>query len=176
MAVEEKDLFRIGEIIKVHGVKGKQVLAFTDDAFMRAHADYLFLRMDGLPVPFSLKNCSPMGAGRALVQFGGIESAEVAARLVGAEVLFEYSKVPERVDEPLEWSFLDGFKVFGEAEGLIGSVVAVDAQSANVILQVKSQDGREVLLPFHPELVTELNEKQRILRMNLPEGLLSLYE
>jgi len=172
--IGEKDLFVIGEIVRVHGVKGKLEIGFTNDVFHRAASDFLFLRIDGLPVPFLIESYSFKGNNRALIKFEGINSTDAATNLLGSEVLFPLSQVPERVSIPDEWSFLNGFEVYGMKEGLVGKVIAVDAQSANIVLQIERPGGREVLLPLHPELLVKLDDKDRKVIMNLPDGILTV--
>ena len=52
------DLYEIGTLGKPHGVKGEIAFRFSDDVFDRADADYLFVEVDGLPVPKPIVNGS----------------------------------------------------------------------------------------------------------------------
>lgn len=54
--ITPEEVFQIGRITRTHGIHGEVELQFTDDIFDRAEAEYLALRIDGLFVPFSLKN------------------------------------------------------------------------------------------------------------------------
>lgn len=47
-----EDVYQIGKIGKAHGVKGEVQMQFTDDVFDRTDADFVFLKVDGLLVPF----------------------------------------------------------------------------------------------------------------------------
>lgn len=172
--MQEKDVYKVGQIVKVHGVKGKLEVSYTDDVFLRADIDYLFLKMDGLLVPFFIEECVMKGRGRALVKFEDVDMTERASLLLGAEVYFPVSEIPEREEEPASWDFLTGFSVSDVKEGYVGEITFVNADSANTILFVRRENNAEVLIPLHPELVVEWNEKKRELVMNLPEGLLTL--
>lgn len=172
--MKEEEVFRIGEIVRVHGVKGKLEIAYTDDVFMRADIDYLFFRMDGLLVPFFVESYSSKGRNRALLKLEDIETEEAAQRFLEAEVFFPLDEVPEREEIPDSWDFLTGYKVSDVSAGLIGDIVAVNAQSTNVILFVEKEDGSEVMLPMHPDLVVGMDEKNRHITMELPEGILTI--
>ena len=52
-----------------------------------------------------------------------------------------------------------------------GEIEQVDDYSGNVVLTVKHGD-EELLVPFHPEFVVEIDEEQKRLTLNLPEGLI----
>ena len=170
----EKEVYKIGQLVKAHGVKGKAELSYTDDVFLRADIDYLFLRIDGLLVPFFMEECSMKGKGRALVKFEDIDTPEQVAGLLDAEVYFPISEIPEREEDPESWDFLTGFRVRDVKEGLVGEISSVNAESVNTILFVRKKDNTEVLIPLHKELVVEWDERKREIVMDLPEGLLTL--
>ena len=82
------DTFPIGRLGKPHGVKGEITFHFTDDIFDRVEADYVFLEIDGLQVPFFFEEYRFRSETTALVKFDGIDDATRAADLVGC-TLFE---------------------------------------------------------------------------------------
>jgi len=172
--MEEKKLYKIGEIISVHGIKGKVDFAFTDDVFQRVETDCLFCRIEGLPIPFFVQSCSFKSNSRALLKFDGIDDGEAAKILLGVDVLFPCSKVLVREKKCDTWTFLMGFKVYGKKEGFIGNILMVDTQSTNILIHVSRTSGEDVLIPLNPDLVIAVDEKKRFLKMDLPEGLLTL--
>ena len=46
------NVYKIGKLGKAHGVRGEVQMQFSDDVFDRTDADYVFLKIDGLLVPF----------------------------------------------------------------------------------------------------------------------------
>lgn len=48
--------YRIGRLGKPHGVKGEISFQVDDDVFDRLDSDFVILDVDGLPVPFFLRN------------------------------------------------------------------------------------------------------------------------
>ena len=49
------EIYKIGTLTRTHGVRGEISMSFTDDVWDRVEANYLFLMVDGLPVPFFLE-------------------------------------------------------------------------------------------------------------------------
>ena len=47
--------YKIGIITRTHGTRGELSINFTDDVWDRADADYIFLMVDGILVPFFLE-------------------------------------------------------------------------------------------------------------------------
>lgn len=168
--INDNEVYKIGQIGRTHGVRGEVTLQFTDDVWDRAEAEYLFLRVDGLPVPFFLEEYRFRSQTTALVKFLDYDTADDVQFLVGCDVLFPHALTPERKeDEPYTWHYFTGFTLFDATAGSLGTIDHVDDSTANVLFHV---GGR--LIPAAQEWVTDIDHKQRIIRMELPEGLLEL--
>ena len=70
--------------------------------------------------------------------------------------------------------YLIGYRLYNAPAEYVGEVTDIDTQSANTLLFVKTPSDNNVMIPLHPELVSNLDEKQRTITMNLPEGLLQI--
>ena len=55
--------------------------------------------------------------------------------------------------------------------GDLGEIVAVDDSTMNVLFALE-KDGEELLLPAHEEFILQLDKKQRLLTVQVPEGLI----
>lgn len=174
--MNDKDMIVIGKTIKVHGITGKIEISFTDDVFLRTDTSWLFLKLDGIPVPFFIEDAVKKGNGRALLKLEDVDDIKKASSLIGADILFPINNIPERDTLPDNWHFLQGFTLSDIHYGHIGTVTGVNDNSANIILFVQREDNSEVLIPLHTELVVAFNDKKRELTMELPEGLLSINE
>lgn len=171
--LSEQDVYRIGVITRTHGVRGEVAFQFTDDVWDRVEADYLFLRLDGLLVPFFLEEWRFRSDTTALVKFEDIDDVNAATRLVTAEVFFPKDLTPEDIDEEdLTWQHFMGFEVI--QDGLLGTVTAVYDQTANILLEVTTPDSRSILIPAHENFILRADHRDRRLYVNVPDELLSL--
>ncbi|WP_300725522.1 ribosome maturation factor RimM [uncultured Bacteroides sp.] len=168
--IKKEEVFRIGIINKPHGVKGEVSFTFTDDIFDRVDCDYLILLMDGILVPFFIEEYRFRSDDVALVKFEGIDTAERARRLTNVAVFFP-KKFMDEQDEITSWNFFIGFKVDDVNHGELGTVVDVDDATMNVLFVIE-KDGEELLLPAHEEFIVDLDRKNRILKVEVPDGLL----
>lgn len=169
------DVIKIGKIRGPHGIRGEMEMMITDDVFDQVDTDYVFLKIDGLLVPFFLEEYRFKNDEVVYIHFEDVKSEDDAQRFCGSDVYFPLSLVPKkRAKQPLTWKYLTGFCVVDETVGRIGVVESVDDSSANILLMVQSNDGRDVLVPIHPDLITACDEKKRILTLHLPDGLLNL--
>lgn len=172
--ITDHDVYKIGSLTRTHGVRGEVAFQFTDDVWDRVEADYLFLRLDGLLVPFFLEEWRFRSDNVALLKFEDIDSADDARRIVGTEVYFPKDLTPEDLDEEeLEWQHFTGFEVWQD-DSLLGTVTSVLDQTANVLLVVTAPDDRELLIPAHEDFVLEADHRQRRLLVSVPEELLNL--
>lgn len=184
--ITEDEVYKIGTLTRTHGVRGELAFQFTDDVWDRVEADYLFCRLDGLLVPFFLEEWRFRSDTTALVKFEDIDTADAAARMVGAEVFFPKALTPDEVDEEeLTWQHFMGFEVVlspealtapeGSPEGLpLGTVTAVYDQTANILLDVTTPDGKSLLIPAHEDFILHADHRERRLYVSVPDDLLTL--
>lgn len=168
--MNDSEVFRIGRIGRTHGVKGEVTFSFTDDVWDRTESEYLFLRVDGILVPFFLEEYRFRSDSTALVKFVDYDTAEDIQFLVGCEVYFPHSQIPERgEEEEYSWRYFTGFTLSDERAGRIGIIDHVDDTTTNILFQVG-----ERLIPAAEEWIRDIDHKERTIRMTLPEGLLEL--
>lgn len=168
--IHEEDVYKIGVITRTHGVRGEVSMNFTDDVWDRADSDYLILSIDGILVPFFMDEYRFRSDTTVLIKFQDYDTADAARELCGCEVFFEYAKTPVMTEEDeYSWRYFTGFRVVDDHAGELGEITHVDDSTANVLFQVG-----DYLLPAVEEFVSEIDHKNRIVYMTLPEGLLEL--
>ncbi|WP_072529760.1 ribosome maturation factor RimM [Bacteroides ilei] len=168
--IRKEEVFKIGVINKPHGIKGEVSLTFTDDIFDRVDCDYLVLMMDGILVPFFIEEYRFRSDDVVLMKFEGIDTAEKARMLTNVQVFFP-KKYMEEQDEITSWNFFVGFKVDDVRHGDLGIVTDVDDTTLNVLFVIE-KEGEELLLPAHEEFIVGVDRHNRILTVDIPEGLL----
>ena len=178
--IEETEVYKIGTLTRTHGVKGELAFQFTDDVWDRVEADYVFCRMDGLLVPFFFEEWRFRSDTTALVKFEGIDTANAAQQMVGAEVFFPKELTPDEIDEEdLTWRHFMGFDVVqtddkGATGRTLGIVSDVLDQTANILLDVQAPDGQSLLIPAHEDFILRADHRERRLYVCVPDELLTL--
>ena len=108
--------------------------------------------------------------GRPVFKFVGIDSINDAEQWEGAEMLVP----PNEVEPPEEGAFsyadLVGCKVVGEE--VVGVVTEVEEYGGAPLLKLEAADGREILIPFARSICKVIDVASKIIRVELPEGLL----
>lgn len=164
------DTYKIGTLTRTHGIGGELSMNFTDDVWDRADADYVFLEVDGIQVPFFLEGWRFRSDSVALLKFQDIDSSESALEYVGADVYFPHDLTPEpSEDDEYTWRHFTGWKVADDIAGEIGEIEHVEDSTANTIFFVGDK-----LIPATEDFIERIDAKERTIYMNLPEGLLDL--
>lgn len=164
------DTYKIGTLTRTHGIGGELSMNFTDDVWDRADADYVFLEVDGIQVPFFLEGWRFRNDSVALLKFQDIDSSESALEYVGADVYFPHDLTPEpSEDDEYTWRHFTGWKVVDDIAGEIGEIEHVEDSTANTIFFVGDK-----LIPATEDFIERIDAKERTIYMNLPEGLLDL--
>lgn len=168
--IKKEDCYKIGRLGKAHGVKGEVSFLFTDDVFDRADANYLILEVDGILVPFFMKEYRFRSDCVALVKFCDVDTLQRASELTNCDVWFPRSLTPED-EEPTLASFV-GFEIVDKGQGArtIGRIAAIDDSTVNLLFEL--EDG--MLIPANDDLIEDIDMEGKKITMNIPEGLLAL--
>lgn len=170
--IRKEDVFRIGVINKPHGVKGEVSFTFTDDCFDRIDCPYLILLIDGIFVPFFIESYRFRSDDVALIKFERIDTERQARALSNIEVFFPKKYVED--DETIfSYTFFVGFHVYDKVHGYIGDIVDIEDSTINVLFVIKKEGEDEILLPAHEDFIDDIDKKQKIMEINIPDGLLN---
>lgn len=170
--IRKEDVVQIGRFAKPHGIKGEIALNFTSDIFDRVECEYLIGEMEGILVPFFIEEYRFKNDTTALIKLEGVDNEAEAKEFAGVPVYFPKALFDEdELNDADSWDYFVGFRVTDARYGELGEVVSVDESTANVLLQVVG-DGKEWLVPAAEELFDDIDRENKMLYMNLPDGLI----
>ena len=173
--IKKDDVYKIGTIGKSHGVKGEVSLYFDDDVFDRVDADYLFLDIDGILVPFFFEEYRFRSNETALVKFEGIDTQDQARSITGCTVYFPRSLADSAETGDMSLPEVVGYSIIdADSAIVVGKVEGIDDSTENVLFEILSTDGNEILIPVNPEWIVDIDSTKRTIAMQLPDGMLSL--
>lgn len=170
--IKDSEVFKIGKLIKPHGIKGEISFAFENDIFDRVDCPYLICRIDGIFVPFFVDEYRFKGSETALITFEGVDSEEKVMQMSGLKVFFPRKYFEEESDDDIDysWNFFIGFSVVDKVAGNLGTIEEIDDKTINTLFLVKNDD-EDLIIPATEDFVEKIDAKKRILYLNLPEGL-----
>lgn len=173
--IKKDEVYKIGIFNKPHGIHGELSFTFTDDIFDRVECDYLVCLLDGIFVPFFIEEYRFRSDSTALVKLESMDTAEKARMFTNVEVYFPVKFAEEAEPGETSWDFFVGFLVEDVNHGELGRIVDVDTTTINTLFVIE-HDGNELLLPAQEEFIAGIDQKRKLMTVNVPEGLLSLDE
>ena len=154
-------MLQIAKILKSNGTDGGILIGVRGVEVGQIDLkEPVFINFDGLPVPFFIESLVPKGTGKAVVHITDVESLKDAEELVGQAIYVEGEEQEEDEQDFTGWTVYDREKEIGEVTG-------IEDIPGNPCLYVG-----EALIPLHEDFILELDPESRILRLELPEGLL----
>lgn len=165
--IEQSELIHIGTMRRPHGKSGELQCQMDNDYWDEAEADFLILLLDGIFVPFRVEDWRGKGADSLIFRLKGVDTEVKALRLVNTEAYMLRRDLNEEAEEMMTWQDLVGYEVLNGEHVVQGKVATVNESTINTLLEMA--DGR--LLPIHEDLIIEIDEPQKRIILDLPEGL-----
>lgn len=128
--------------------------------------------LEGLPVPFSIEEIEQRG-NDLLVKFVDVESEADAKKLLRKEIYTEKQRAQKKSDI-LSWFDLKGYMAIDEDAGELGVIIEVMELPQQMIAKCIF-NGKEILFPLNEDIIIDINEKENILYVKLPDGLIDIY-
>lgn len=180
----EQDFAQIAQAVKSNGVNGELVMYFRDiDPDEVKLEEPVFIYFDGLPVPFFIESLNRRSPSKAIVRLTDIESQTDSEEIVGKAIYVKNQKSGNDTQiEDGDLSALKGWTLYTPANGIsdedeeievdeIGTVSDFLDIPQNPCIEVETENGTAII-PFHEDLIIDLDPENREITMIIPEGLL----
>lgn len=172
----------VGRLVKIVGSKRGIVTVWHDpfvfEQIPHQTGDFLFVAIDGLPVPFQIYAAEGRADNSAILYFEELPDGITADELTGCELYLPTDQLlnddtNNEGDEEFSLEYFIGCTLQDQHGRTIGQIVDYEQYSLNMLLVVEREDESEVLIPFHPDLVQKLpTEDVDILQLEIADGLL----
>lgn len=115
-----------------------------------------------------------MHGTHVIFKFQGIDSISDAERLAGADVQIPLEERPAPPEGEYYRSDLIGCEVFDQTARLLGTVADWQETGATPLVEVRTPEGRELLIPFAASIFVRIDVASQRIDVSLPEGLADL--
>ena len=167
--------YLIGQITKYHGVQGEVVIKGQAEKLeILFEQESVFLEINKELIPFFFTEVRDFKHDAILASFEDIETIEDTKALINSNVYIPIENIKDSNLED-ELSMLVGYTVMDIEFGAVGQVVSVMENTQQALLVIKHQD-KESMIPFVDDIILNIDEDQKIVQTNIPEGLLDLNE
>ncbi len=175
--ITRDELIAIGHYNKPHGVAGEISATLDVEWDLLRELSCLVSDIDGIYVPFFVNAIRPKSGDTVLLTIDGVGNEKDVARLVNRDIYAlkrEYRQ--ESIDADADGYPLDffiGFELRDSDGSRVGEITDVDEQTENAIFII-DRDGTDLMVPATDDLIVEFDVDNKVMVMDLPEGLLDL--
>lgn len=167
------ELIRIGHTLKPHGKEGLLRLRVEDDYLEDLSlANALFIDLDGSKVPFLINDIQ--FKNHILVKLDEVEDPQNASHYSSKAIFIEAKFVSEKennVEGTVEE--LLAFKVYNSNKEYIGAISNIVQNPHQILIEINTPE-KAFLMPFHPDLVLDINQASGTIEMEIPEGIMDI--
>lgn len=173
--MNKADCFHLGYIAKLHGFKG-EVSLFLDVTNPEDYAslDAMYIDLNDFLTPFFITSIKLKNNGFAAIKLEGVDSEELARKLLRKDVYLPAQILPELDDQHFYDHEVIGFEVVDVSFGTVGTLQQVIDLKANPLLQIMRGE-KEILIPLIDGLVQKVDRTNKRLYVAAPDGLIDLY-
>lgn len=169
-----QDSFPIGYITKTRGLKGEVQIFFQYENPEELELDVVFIEIFDKLVPFFVSSFQLLSNSTGYFFFEDVDHIDKTVELVRKNVFLSNAKKPKR--NPDEFSIMDlkGFRVQEKSYGDLGEILEINEFPQQFIATVMVESV-EIMFPIADDFIVEINQDDKILEIDLPEGLLDVY-
>jgi 16S rRNA processing protein RimM len=171
-----EDSLHLGDVIKPHSYLGFVKVAFLFPGLEKIvkPGSFIFIEFMEKPVPFFIENIQWADDTSALLKFEEVNSDKDAEELRGRKLVIASASIPKKQQKRMQpASSFEGYSIKDETGRFLGTVTEVMESGPQSLLEVEYEKST-YLIPVHEDIIIDVILQERLLIVNLPEGLISV--
>lgn len=164
------ELIKIGKVLKTHGYKG-HLKVFIDEFYMDDFAEMKAVFINNLPYFIVSRDIN--SDAQAIILLEEVDSKEKAHPLQGKDIFAKDDDLTEILDGE-EYDHLVGYEITDKATGKVGTIEAIVEMPFQFLAKVM-KDKKEILIPLNDDFIININEKKKLVEVQLPDGFLEIF-
>ena len=150
---------KVGKIVNTHSLKGEvKVISSTDFEEQRFEkgTELLITRGNQVVKEVTVESYR-IHKNNLLVKFVGIDSIEEAEKLKNLQIKIDSENIGELEENEYYFHEIIGCEVFDENGKSLGEISEILTPGANDVWVIKSQNGKEILIPYIEDVVKKID-------------------
>jgi 16S rRNA processing protein RimM len=169
------EYYKVGKLAASFGLKGELILAHSlgkKTSLKGLQTIFIEDKKDSF-MPYFIQSCKIKNDAEVYIKLEGIDIVETARKLTPKEVWLSEEDFTKFAAKSSAISFLNFTMI---SNGLpIGKVHEVIEQPHQILCSILI-NGKEALIPVHDDNLIKIDSKKKEVEVDLPEGLLEIYE
>lgn len=169
------EYFKIGKLVSTFGFKGEIILKHSlgkKTSLKGLKAFFIEEKKESF-IPWFIQEAKAKKEDEVILLIEGVDTREKAAALVQKEAWLPEEEF-KKYSAPTSSINLLGYTVIEGTEEL-GKVLEVIEQPHQLLCRIEWK-GKEALIPLHQETLVKMDRKKRVITVDLPPGLLEIYQ
>ena len=167
----KQEYFELGQIVNHFGIKGMvKVNPFTDDISQFEELESILVEKNGKLLDIQIEEVK-YSKNQILLKLKGIDTVEEAEKYRGCYLKIARSNSKKLPKDTYFIADLLGLTVYTDENILLGKVEDIYNSGANDIYVIKSEDGKQILLPGIGEVIKQIDLEQEKIIVHLIKGL-----
>jgi len=166
--------FKIGKIIAAHGLEGDVILQHSlgkKTSLKGIEAIFIEDRKDSF-LPYFVRSTKIKNDDETYLRLEEINTRETALKLIRKEIWMKEEDFKRYASASASISLLD-FHMIDKGVNL-GKIEEIIDQPHQILCKIW-QGTNEMLIPLHEHTLEKIDRKNKIVYVNLPDGLLDIY-
>tara|TARA_B100000497_G_scaffold17007_1_gene19905 strand:- start:1897 stop:2421 length:525 start_codon:yes stop_codon:yes gene_type:complete len=173
--MQKEDCFFVGKVVKKYSFKGELLIKLdTDDPELFLEMESVFVEQHKTLIPFFIQRSQLHKSSLLRVQFEDIYDEASANAMLGTELFLPLDFLPPLEGNKFYYHEIVGFKVTDTRFGDVGVLVGVNDKTAQHLFVIEKL-GKEILIPINDLFIKQVDRQNKMLRLEVPEGLIELY-
>ncbi len=175
MTPDKSELHELGYFTKLHGYKG-ELTAYLDTEVLNEYGDVdsIFVEVKGQLIPYFVESLSSKTNKTVKVKLEGVDTEDLAKSLVKAKIFILKEDLSETDETRVELRSILGYEVIDHVKGNIGRVNQILELAGNPQLEIDF-NGKMILLPLHEDFIKTIDNQNKKVEIEAPEGLIDLF-
>jgi len=172
--MEHDGYYLLGSIYRTHGVKGNVIVRIDVDepaAYKKLQA--AFLELDGKLHPYKVTATSILN-DQLILHLEGVEDMDEAEKLIRVPIFLPMKDLPKLKGKKIYLHEAVGMLVIDAVEGELGRIEKIYDLPEQPMASVPL-NGKELLFPIIAAFIERVDRENKVLYVNLPEGLVGIY-
>tara|TARA_S200000501_G_scaffold197092_1_gene185485 strand:+ start:202 stop:717 length:516 start_codon:yes stop_codon:yes gene_type:complete len=171
--VDNQDCIYLGKILKPFSYKG-ELKIYIEDFYIDQikELDSFLLKIQGSYIPFTIKAITKNKSNIFRIFLDGIDSEDLAKKLADVEIYADNNLIKTEVlEKKNNYIFID--YVIYNNNVIIGKIIDIIENENQDLFEVVFNEKR-ILIPLVDEFVVNIDNDNKKIIMNLPDGLTDL--
>ncbi|MFT5754754.1 MAG: 16S rRNA processing protein RimM [Flavobacterium sp.] len=173
--MQKEQCFYLGKIAKKFSFKGEVLIYLdTDEPYLYENLESVFVELHKNLVPFFILKSGIHKNNFLRVRFEDVESEEDADAIMNCEVYLPMSFLPKLEGNKFYYHEITDFIVEDLRLGKIGNIKRINDSNYQPLIEIMNGE-LEILVPLIDTFIIEVDRKNKIFKMDIPEGIVEMY-